>query len=285
MSVLSTVGLVVTVRFGTVVFRVVPDSASAEPSAAQPIAVLVELSIRHGGVAPLTVVVPGVIVVALPPDAVITPPEIVMVVPSGLTHPTCDVVAVVQEITLDVFVIVEPSVSTMPKVLAVPLATAGAPSLRIKVVADPLTAVAPAVAVGFAPVGAAVGVAQFAAVPLVAVNTCPLVGAVEPLTATVVVAELRPLAAVAVPAVRLAAVPVAFVALSTDGVPRLGVVSVGDVSVRPAMDVVVDPLAMLVEPMVIGNPDDPPHAAPESVIPPAVPENCGQCPFVGVPTR
>jgi hypothetical protein len=44
----------------------------------------------------------------------------------------------------------------------------------------------------------AVGVCHVAAEPLVAVNTCPVVGAVALLTATVVVAELSPLAAVAV---------------------------------------------------------------------------------------
>ena len=63
------------------------------------------------------------------------------------------------------------------------------------------------------------GVCQFAAVLLVAVSTCPVVGAVALLTTTVVVAELMPFAAVAVPAVRLAAVPVRFVAVPLEGVP------------------------------------------------------------------
>ena len=52
------------------------------------------------------------------------------------------------------------------------------------------------------------GVCQVAAVLLVAVSTCPLVGAVAPETETVVVAVLRPRAAVASPAVRPEAVPV-----------------------------------------------------------------------------
>ena len=46
-------------------------------------------------VPPVIVVVPGAIDDATPPDELITPFEIVMVVPSGLTHPCTAVVAVV----------------------------------------------------------------------------------------------------------------------------------------------------------------------------------------------
>ena len=49
-------------------------------------------------------------------------------------------------------VIVVPSTWTMPFWEEEPCCTAGAPSERMKVVATPLTAVGPAVAVGFAPV-------------------------------------------------------------------------------------------------------------------------------------
>jgi hypothetical protein len=49
------------------------------------------------------------------------------------------------------------------------------------------------------------GVCQVAAVLLVAVSTCPVVGAVDAETETVVVADFNPLDD---PAVRLAAVPV-----------------------------------------------------------------------------
>jgi hypothetical protein len=48
--------------------------------------------------------------------------------------------------------------------------------------------------------------------------------------------------------------PVAFVSVPDEGVPRAGVVRVGEVRVRPAIVVVVDPLPILVDPIVIGNP-------------------------------
>lgn len=64
------------------------------------------------------------------------------------------------------------------------------------------------------------GVCHVAAVPEVAVSTCPVVGAVAALTATVVVAEFNPFAAVAAPAVSPAAVPVRFVATPDEGVPN-----------------------------------------------------------------
>ena len=63
------------------------------------------------------------------------------------------------------------------------------------------------------------GVAQLAAVELEAVSTCPFVGAVAAFTTTVVVALFSPLAVVAVPAVRLAAVPLMLVPTSVSGVP------------------------------------------------------------------
>ena len=70
-------------------------------------------------------------------------------------------------------------------------------------------------------------VCQVAVVELVATNACPLLGAVAAETETVVVALLMPSAAVAWPAVRLAAVPVMFVPTNDDGVPSAGVTSVG----------------------------------------------------------
>lgn len=69
MSVEATVGDVVTVRWGTVVPSVPLVIASVGASAAHPMTVVAELSIRHGAVAPTTVVVPGVIDVAAPPLA------------------------------------------------------------------------------------------------------------------------------------------------------------------------------------------------------------------------
>ena len=54
---------------------------------------------------------------------------------------------------------------------------------------------------------------------LVAVNTCPLVGAVAADTSTVVVADFS---ALVIQEVRFAAVPVALVATNTDGVPSTG---------------------------------------------------------------
>jgi hypothetical protein len=68
--------------------------------------------------------------------------------------------------------------------------SAGAPSLRRNVVADPFTAESPTLAVGFAPTGAAAGVCHVAAVLDVAVSTWPLVGAVADEVLTVVVADL-----------------------------------------------------------------------------------------------
>lgn len=66
-------------------------------------------------VAPLMAVDATVIADADDPTAVITPlPSIVMVVPSGLTQPSCEVVAVVHLITPAVIVKVEPSPSMTP---------------------------------------------------------------------------------------------------------------------------------------------------------------------------
>lgn len=60
------------------------------------------------------------------------------------------------------------------------------------------------------------GVCHVAAVQLVAVSTCPLVGAVAALTSTVVVADFR---AFVIPEVSPVAVPVRFVATPDEGVP------------------------------------------------------------------
>ena len=59
-------------------------------SAVQAITVVALFSITHGAVAPTTVVVPGVIVVAAPPTALITPPLAVMVTLSTLTSPNAE---------------------------------------------------------------------------------------------------------------------------------------------------------------------------------------------------
>lgn len=52
-------------------------------------------------------------------------------------------------------------------------------------------------------------------------------------------------------------VPVRFVITPEAGVPSAGVVRVGELRVKPAIVVVVEPLAMLVDPIVIGNPLEP----------------------------
>ena len=70
------------------------------------------------------------------------------------------------------------------------------------------------------------GVCHVAAVPLVAVNTCPLVGAVAELTFTVVVADFK---ALVIPEVNPVAVPVMLVPTNAEGVPNAGVVKVGEV--------------------------------------------------------
>lgn len=72
----------------------------------------------------------------------------------------------------------------------------------------------------------AVGVCHVAAVPEVAVSTCPEVGAVAEDTFTVDVALARDCV---MPEVSEVAVPVIFVPTSAEGVPRAGVTSVGDV--------------------------------------------------------
>lgn len=72
------------------------------------------------------------------------------------------------------------------------------------------------------------GVCHVAAVQLVAVSTCPDVGAVAALTSTVVVADFR---AFVIPDVSPVAVPVQFVSVPEEGVPRTGVVRVGLVRV------------------------------------------------------
>ena len=50
-----------------------------------------------------------------PPKAEITPPLIVIVLPSGFTHPSWEVVDVVHLITPAVIVVVDPSPSKTPK--------------------------------------------------------------------------------------------------------------------------------------------------------------------------
>ena len=102
--------------------------------------------------------------------------------------------------------------------------TAGAESLRMTVMAVPLTAVGPAVAVGLANPAPDAGVCHDAATLLPAVSTWPVVGAVAALTTTVVVAEIRPFVA---PDVSPAAVPVRLVATPDAGVPNAGVTRAG----------------------------------------------------------
>lgn len=70
-------------------------------------------------------------------------------------------------------------------------------------------------------------VCQVAVVELVAVSTCQLDGAVAALTSTVVVALFR---ALVIPDVNPVAVPVQLVNTQAEGVPRFGVVSVGEVA-------------------------------------------------------
>lgn len=120
---MATAALTVCVESVTSDASVPPLMLKAELNATHCITVVAEFAIKQGAVAPLTVVVPGVIVVADPPLAVMTPPDAVIVVPSTLTN---------------------------PKVDADPKATAGDASDRMNVVAVPLLAVDPAVAVGFA---------------------------------------------------------------------------------------------------------------------------------------
>lgn len=75
--------------------------------------------------------------------------------------------------------------------------------------------------------------------PLVAVNTCQLVGAVAALTSTVVVADFR---ALVIPEVSPVAVPVAFVATRAVGVPSAGVTRTGEVALTsPPVPVEVAP--------------------------------------------
>jgi hypothetical protein len=72
----------------------------------------------------------------------------------------------------------------------------------VEVIGEPATEIIPPVKVWatlVTPPGA--GVCQVAAVPLVAVNTCPLVGADEEETFTTVVAEFSALVLAAVPVV------------------------------------------------------------------------------------
>jgi hypothetical protein len=95
-----------------------------------------------------------------------------------------------------------------------------------------------------------------AAVPLVATSTCPVVGAVALLTDTIPVADLRPLADVAV--VADAALPVVFWLsvgnvqldkLPLDGVPKTGVISVGELlSTTSPVPVVVGAVELPVPP-------------------------------------
>jgi hypothetical protein len=109
----------------------------------------------------------------------------------------------------------------IPKAVTAPVVTAGHAivvlvefSIRHGEV-EPTTVVVP----GVIDVALADRVCHVAAVPLVAVNTCPIVGAVAALTETVVVAEVNPFDVVAIPAVNPEAVPVIFVPTNDDGVP------------------------------------------------------------------
>jgi len=109
----------------------------------------------------------------------------------------------------------------IPKAVTAPVVTAGHAivvlvefSIRHGEV-EPTTVVVP----GVIDVALADRVCHVAAVPLVAVSTCPVVGAVAALTETVVVAEFKPFDVVAIPAVRPAAVPVIFVPTKEAGVP------------------------------------------------------------------
>jgi hypothetical protein len=70
---------------------------------------------------------------------------------------------------------------------------------------------------------------------LVAVNTCPDVGAVAEDTFTVVVADFK---AFVIPEVNPDAVPVMFVPTKADGVPKFGVTKVGEVLKTRLVDVV-----------------------------------------------
>jgi hypothetical protein len=75
------------------------------------------------------------------------------------------------------------------------------------------------------------GVCQVAAVPPVAVNTCPDVGAVAELTLTIVVAEFNASDFADLPVVSWFSVGnVQFVKVPLVGVPNSGVTKVGDVS-------------------------------------------------------
>jgi len=85
----------------------------------------VEFASKQGDSPPEIVVVPGVMDVADPPTAEMTPADAVIVVPSTFTTPNVE---------------------------ALPSATAGAASDRMNVVALPFTAAEPAVAVGLAAV-------------------------------------------------------------------------------------------------------------------------------------
>jgi len=109
----------------------------------------------------------------------------------------------------------------IPKAVTAPVVTAGHAivvlvefSIRHGEV-EPTMVVVP----GVIDVALADRVCHVAAVPLVAVSTCPVVGAVAALTETVVVAEFKPFDVVAIPAVRPAAVPVIFVPTKEAGVP------------------------------------------------------------------
>lgn len=95
-----------------------------EFTAGHAIVVLAEFSMRHGAVAPPIVVVPGTIEVADPPIAVQTPATQLIVLPSPSIRPNREFVA---------------------------FWMAGEASDRMKVVATPLLAVGPPVAVGLAP--------------------------------------------------------------------------------------------------------------------------------------
>lgn len=84
-------------------------------------------------------------------EAAMMPDAAVIVELSGETHPFCAAVPVAHDKTPPLAVIVVLSTSTMPKIEELPFCIKGEASDRMKVVATPLTAAGPAVAVGLAP--------------------------------------------------------------------------------------------------------------------------------------
>lgn len=101
-------------------------------------------------------------------------------------------------------------------------------------------------------------------------RTCPEVGAVAALTSTVVVALFR---ALVIPDVSHVAVPVQLVNTQAEGVPRFGVVSVGEVARTGAHE----PVAVV----HTGRADAPPHTR-ISVVAPFASVCCAQVAVVPV---